>query len=254
MAPHRVVALPGAVLPAELAYADLRAALGERAEVVAKDLELYATETPPDDWSLDAEVDALFREADARGWDSFHLMGYSGGGAAALGAATRPGDRLLSLALLGPAWAGDWDSSPRHRALWQEMARLQSLPDEQLMPAFVTLSLAPGVPPPPPVAGEPPTWMARRPAGIKAFLRAFAEGRLDREALERFRHPVYLALGGLSNPDQYAEIAERLYRLFPDARLEVFADRHHFNPPHRAEPEALAGSLVALWSRAEQVG
>lgn len=37
----RVLLLPGAVMPAELAYGDFVAALGEDVEVVAKDLELY---------------------------------------------------------------------------------------------------------------------------------------------------------------------------------------------------------------------
>lgn len=39
--PMRVLLLPGAVMPAELAYGDFVAALGEDVEVVAKDLELY---------------------------------------------------------------------------------------------------------------------------------------------------------------------------------------------------------------------
>jgi len=63
--------------------------------------------------------------------------------------------------------------------------------------------------------------------------------------------PVYFALGGLSNPDEYGEIAERLGRTFPDFTLEEFPDRHHFDPPHRVEPQVLAQSLRALWSRAE---
>ncbi len=62
---------------------------------------------------------------------------------------------------------------------------------------------------------------------------------------------MYFALGGLSNPDQYGEIAARLESVFPDFQLEVFAERHHFDPPHRIEPERLAGSLTALWRRAE---
>lgn len=40
--------------------------------------------------------------------------------------------------------------------------------------------------------------------------------------------------------------------LFPDFTLEVFADRHHFDPPHRAEPERLARSPLALWASPEQ--
>ena len=35
----------------------------------------------------------------------------------------------------------------------------------------------------------------------------------------------------------------------PDFTLEVFEDRHHFVPPHRAEPERLARMLAAFWSR-----
>jgi hypothetical protein len=38
--PHRVVLLPGGVVPAEPAYAALLAALGDRVDAVAKDLEV----------------------------------------------------------------------------------------------------------------------------------------------------------------------------------------------------------------------
>jgi hypothetical protein len=69
--------------------------------------------------------------------------------------------------------------------------------------------------------------------------------------LAPFHRPVFFALGGLSNPDEYAEEAERLSRVFPDFRLEVFEERHHFDPPHRIEPERLAGLLREHWSRAE---
>jgi hypothetical protein len=62
---------------------------------------------------------------------------------------------------------------------------------------------------------------------------------------------VFFALGELSNPDDYGEVAERLSRVFPDFRLEVFEERHHFDPPHRIEPERLAGLLREHWSRAE---
>jgi hypothetical protein len=37
--------------------------------------------------------------------------------------------------------------------------------------------------------------------------------------------------------------------VFPDFTLDVFAERHHFDPPHRVEPERLAGSLRAIWAR-----
>ncbi len=33
--------------------------------------------------------------------------------------------------------------------------------------------------------------------------------------------------------------------------LEVFDERHHFDPPHRIEPERVGSSLLELWGRAE---
>jgi hypothetical protein len=37
----------------------------------------------------------------------------------------------------------------------------------------------------------------------------------------------------------------------PDFTVETFPERHHFDPPHRAEPDHLANSLLALWQRTE---
>jgi pimeloyl-ACP methyl ester carboxylesterase len=251
MPPFRVVLLPGSVLPAELAYGALLSALGSDVDAVAKELEVYATPEPPADYSLDLEVAGVLRDANARGWSRFHLVGYSGGGAAALAFAAREPDRLLSLSLLEPAWAGNWDLSPTEQALWHDYEQLEGLPTEQFMAAFVRLNLKPGVEPPPPPPGDPPLWMVKRPAGIKAFMDTFRSYDLDPEALRSFERPVYFVLGGLSNPDQWVEIAERLGRVFPDFQLELFEERHHFDPPHRIEAERLASSLRAVWLRAE---
>lgn len=247
----RVILLPGVVLPAALAYGSLLDELGADADVVAKDLEVYATGEPPADYSLDLEVSGVVREADERGWDRFHIVGYSGGGAAALAVAAHRPERLLSVALLEPAWAGNWDLAPAEEALRREYERLESLPHDRFMRAFMQVQVLPGVELPPP-PGDPPEWMATRPAGIAALTRTFKTYDLDREALEAFSRPVYFALGGLSNPDQYREIAARLARVFPDFELEVFDDRHHFDPPHRVEPDRLARSLRAVWRRAER--
>jgi pimeloyl-ACP methyl ester carboxylesterase len=246
-----VIVLPGIVTPAELAYGALIAALGPDVDAVPKELEVYATPEPPEDYSLDVEVAGVLREADARGWGRFHLVGYSGGGAASLAFAAAQPDRLVSLALLEPAWAGNWNLSPAEEAVWREFHALEGLAIEQFMPTFMRLGLKPGVPLPEPPPGDPPPWMAKRPAGIVAINRAFKRGDIDREALRRFERPVYFALGALSNPAQYEEIAKRLSRVFRDFELEVFEERHHFDPPHRIEPERLAYSLKALWRRAE---
>ena len=47
------------------------------------------------------------------------------------------------------------------------------------------------------------------------------------------------------------EAADRLATIFPDFTIETFPDRHHFDPPHRIEPEHIARSLLALWQRAD---
>src|SRR5579859_1311251 len=245
----RVVFLPGSVLPADLAYGALVEALGDDVDPLFKDLEVYSGPQPPPDYSLDTEIAGVLREADARGWDRFHLVGYSGGGASALALTAKHPERLETLALLEPAWAGSWDWSPEHIALWRKYDELEGLPPPQYMAAFMRLGVRPEVVLPPPPPGEPPPWMAKRPAGIAAFLRTFQTYDLDREALRRFDRPVYFALGGLSNPDDYGEIATRLATVFPDFRLEVFEDRHHFDPPHRIEPERLAASLRTHWAR-----
>ncbi|MDR6415502.1 alpha/beta hydrolase [Pseudarthrobacter sulfonivorans] len=251
MGPIRAILLPGAGLPAQAAYGDLIAALGPEVQAVAKDLELYADNELPADWSLDTEIDGVLREADARGWHKFHLTGYSGGGAAALAFAAKHPDRLLSLALLEPAWAGNWDWSPAYAEVRKKYDQLETLPPEQFLPAFARLGVKSDVvipPPPDPL----PSWMANRPAGIRAFLRAFRTYDLERALLAAFSQPVFFALGGLSNPDDYGDIATRLSRVFfPDFHLEVFPKLHHFDPPHRIEPARLAEMLRRHWEQAE---
>jgi pimeloyl-ACP methyl ester carboxylesterase len=245
------VLLPGIVLPAELAYAALLEVLGERVDAVAKDLEVYAADEPPLGYGLDLEVEGVQRVADAHGFGRFHLVGYSAGGAASLAFTSVHSDRLLSLALLEPAWAGN-DRTPEEEAVMRSFRALERLPPDQSMAEFQRLQVAPGVDPPPPPEGPPPAWMDKRPAGIRAILGAFDNADLDAGALRAFDRPAYFALGGRSNPDVFARMAERLAALLPDFTIETFPERHHFDPPHRVEPEHLANSLLTLWHRAEQ--
>jgi len=88
MAPFRVILLPGSVLPGELAYGSLVAAL-DSTDAVVKELEVYASPEAPPDYTLDLEIGGVLRDADERDWEQFHLVGYSGGGAAALAFAAR---------------------------------------------------------------------------------------------------------------------------------------------------------------------
>jgi len=170
-----------------------------------------------------------------------------------LAVAAKHPERLTSLVLLEPAWAGDWDWRPAHARLWEQYEALHSLPPAQFMAGFMKLAVRPDVVLPPPPEGDPPPWMAKRPAGIRAFIETFRSYQLERERLAAFRQPVLLVLGGRSNPDDFGEIIERLSTVFPDVRTEIFAERHHFDPPHRIEPEKLAALLHAHWERAEGI-
>jgi pimeloyl-ACP methyl ester carboxylesterase len=246
----QVILLPGGVMPADLAYGALIDALGDDVEAIAKDLEVYAGPEPPPDYTLEHEIGGLLRTARDAGFDRFHLVGYSGGGASSLAFAARHPERLLSLALIEPAWMGNEGLSPEEKAVRREFDRIMSLPPDQMMPAFVAVQLAPGVPPPPPPPGAPPPWMATRPAGLRAFTNAFRSSTLDLDRLRTLELPVYFAIGRRSNPDYYARMSERAREIFPDFTLEVFEERHHFDPPHRIEPGRTARALEAHWARA----
>lgn len=193
----------------------------------------------------------IARLADEAGFERFHLVGYSGGGACSLAFTAAHPDRLFSLALLEPAWAGNEGLRPEELEVRRAFRSLAGQPPREFMANFSRLQIKTGVEPPPPPTGPPPPWMAKRPAGLTAFMAAFDKSHLDLERLHRFSRPVYFALGGLSNPDYYGLMAERLRKVFPDFSLEVYPDRHHFDPPHRIEPSKVAAALRRLWQRAQ---
>lgn len=245
----QAILLPGGVMPAELAYGALLEALGDDVHAVAKDLEMYADSTPPPDYTLKHEIDGILRTAESVGFGRFHLVGYSGGGASSLAFAAQHPERLATLALIEPAWMGNDGLSPRERAIWDEFKRIAAMAPDQMLPAFVAIQLAPGVEPPPPPPDPRPAWMTTRPAGLRAFIETFTTSDLDLGRLRAFDRPVLLVLGGRSNPDYYRRMAERASTIFADLTLEVFEDRHHFDPPHRVEPERTAKLLREHWQR-----
>ena len=248
-----VILLPGGVLPADLAYADLIEELGAGVDTRPKDLEIYATEKPPEGYGLEVEVEGIKRHADAAGFDRFHLVGYSAGGASSIAFCSTYPERLLSLTLNEPAYGGSVGQSDAEASRWREFDRISHLPESELMRAFVRTQLRDGVDPPPPPPDPPPPWVKKRPAGVLAFIEAFPRFVLDLDALRGFKRPVLFTLGGKSHPDYYAEIAKRLATIFPDFTLELFEDRHHFDPPHRVEVKRFAELLLTFWDRAETV-
>jgi pimeloyl-ACP methyl ester carboxylesterase len=247
-----IVFVPGGVMPAELSYGALLPVLGDRVRAVAKNLEVYAGDTPPRDYGLGLEVDGITRAADAAGFRDFHLVGYSAGGASSLAFAARYPDRLRSLALIEPAWIGNVGLSEEDRADLEELDRIVALPPDRSVPAFMRWQMRQGVEPPALLQSfaSPPPWMAKRPAGLAAIAHAFHTYDLDRGPFRHFHRPVYYALGSLSNP-YYERAARTLADAFPDLEVEVYEGRSHLDPPHRAEPERFARALRILWGRAE---
>jgi pimeloyl-ACP methyl ester carboxylesterase len=248
---RRVVFLPGGVTPVAASYAPLLAKLGTEIDPVLKDLEVYATDRPPEDYSIGMEVDGLRRTVDDEGLAEFHLVGYSGGGAVALAFAARYPERLTSLAIFEPAnLPGAWDEGERQE--WHAFtAGLATLPQDEMLAEFTRRHLRPGVAPPAPPPGPAPEWMAKRPAGLNAMMAAFRADDTDREALRHCVFPVYLAHGLLTGEYMLRRI-QRLAGLLPDVWIEAYEGVHHFGPPQRTHPARYAEALRWLWTRAEQ--
>ena len=209
------------------------------------------TEEPPAGWDLDTEVSGVSRLADEAGFDRFHLVGYSAGGACALAFCAAHRERLLSLTLSEPAWGGNEGWSEEEREHWRQFDEMMDLPPEQMMAAFMGSGQTTDEEPAPPDDEPMPPWFARRPAGLKALHSAFKTYHLDLSRLRAFDRPVLYVTGGKSNPIENEPIVQRLEKVFPDFTRETYAERHHFDPPHRAEPDRFAASLKKLWQRAE---
>jgi pimeloyl-ACP methyl ester carboxylesterase len=245
-----VLFVPGGVMPAELAYGPLLRVIGDKIQPILKELEVYATDAPPPGYGLELEVEGIRRVADMAGVKSFHLVGYSAGGASSLAFAAKYPVRLRSLALIEPAWIGS--VTPEDAADWAEIERLIMLSPDERMSAFFHWQMRPGVQPPalPLPPGPPPPWMAKRPAGLEAFIRAFNTYHLDQDRFRLLNRPVYYALGSLSTRF-YERSAKRLASLLPDMQVEEYDGRSHLDPPHRAEPERFAHALRDLWARSD---
>jgi len=247
-----VVFVPGGVMPSELAYNPLLDIVGQEIQPIVKELEVYRFDQPQLDYSLETEVEGIKKAANEACVKSFHLVGYSAGGASALAYTARYPERVRSLALIEPAWIGK--TSPENKGEWDAITRLMALPDDERMKAFMRWQMRPGTEPPslPLPPGPPPVWMAKRPAGLVAVMQAFNSYNLDQQRFREFDKPVYYALGGLSTPF-YEKNAGTLSKMFPDMQVEMYDERSHLDPPHRSEAERFARAMRDLWKRGEKV-
>jgi pimeloyl-ACP methyl ester carboxylesterase len=237
--------LPGIIAPAAIRYEALIARLPD-VNSLLKDLEVYASDAPPPDYSIALEVAGVDRAADEAGFERFHLYGHSGGGAVALAyAAARP-ERLLSLAVDEPAF----DFTQEAHADLDEFRPLASLPVPERMRVFMELQVSSAVGLAPPQEGPPPAWMALRPGGIDAFLAALERHERLADRYASFRSPVLYTWGSLTHP-RWEMIKERLAKLFTDFSAQRFEGLHHLNTSHQAEPDRVAELLLGFWARAE---
>jgi pimeloyl-ACP methyl ester carboxylesterase len=244
---HTVILLPGIIAPAAVRYGALMQHLSG-VRLVIHDLAVYDGDSPPEGYSISVEVDALDRAADEEGLAQFHVFGHSGGGAVALAYAAQRGDRLISLAVDEPA--SDFTVGGDATYGWAEFDEAMTLPEDEAMVAFMQLQVAADVVLPAPPDGPPPPWMAKRPAGIAAFVRAVRSHRIDEDRYREFAAPVYFSRGSRTHP-RWEAMQERLAGVFPDFTGEIFDGLHHLNPAHQDDPARVAPTLTAFWEQAE---
>ena len=101
-----------------------------------------------------------------------------------------------------------------------------------------------------PPEGPPPPWMAKRPAGIDAFLDALENHERLEQQYGAVRAPVLFTWGSVTHP-RWNNMRHRLENLFPDFTSQRFEGLHHLNTSHQAEPERVARMLDDFWTRAE---
>jgi pimeloyl-ACP methyl ester carboxylesterase len=240
---HDVIFLPGIIAPAAQRYAPLLRHLVDVNPIV-KDLEVYRDDAPPAGYSIATEIAGVLRAADEAGVERFHLYGHSGGGAVALALALTHSDRVLTLAVDEPA--SDFTDRGNTEYGWPGFDRALRLPPSESTAEFLRLQVAPGVALPPPPSGTPPTWMAKRPAGMRAFIEALRAHHVTEETYRAFEKPVYFTWGSVTHP-RWRSMELRLSKLLPTFSSEMFEGLHHLNTSHMAEPQRVAARLTTLW-------
>jgi pimeloyl-ACP methyl ester carboxylesterase len=216
MATIEVIALPGGVMPAAARYEAVASGVGAAAKLHTKDLEVYAADEPPSDYSIAQQVTALAAFADSLGLQRFHLLAYSGGGFIALAFAGSHPDRLKTLALF----------------------------------EFVQLQVREGVEVRPPQGPQPP-WMQKRPAALATMMAAFGTHPFDRSSLRSCTFPVFLGYGDLTGAQEEIR-AGILSRLFRDIHVKRFTGIHHFVRPEQVYTSEHIQALRDMWGRGEE--
>lgn len=218
------------------------AALGEEINPAFKNMDLLPAGQPIEDWTLDGEVHSLLAFVGAEGFESFDLVGYSGGAAVSLAFAASHPARLRSLTLIEPPWIGNDIWSEEESCFVNGFNALLDLPPNDLVASFFEL-FAPGANLPVPPDEKRVTRMAE---ALRMVWLGYRAKPLDRSLLAKINAPVFLPVGGRSAARMKA-LAELLADTFRRARVEVLAEQYHFNLLQRAAADFATG-LSKIWS------
>ena len=242
-----VIFVPGSATPAAIVYGKVIPLISDTVQPVLKDLEVYAADAPPKDYAVNVEVEGIKSTADAAGAAQFHLVGGSAGGVYALEFAAQNPERLLSLALFEPGVHDRVNWSPEEQAAYAQLED-PTLAPNQLLPLMMKMLIPPGVSLPIDRPQPPPEILAKVAVGLKAIFNSAREYKINLDQFRQFHQPVYLAFCGLSPSFISWRPAERLAKVFPNIRIEIYEKLHHLNPPLTAEPERFANALRELWN------
>jgi len=196
-------------------------------------------------YDLALEVNAVDVTAQAHGLSRYHLVGFSAGATVALGATLALRDAVQSLTVLEAAAIGDDDWHPSETAWRASLAAVRAVPAEQRGQAFRRMLMRPGEPVPP--LGPPPPWDPKTDM-LEDML---AQAGFISSDLAAITQPVLAIYGGRSHPRMQHQ-NERLAQVIPHTKTEVFSERSHLSPPHRAEPARLAEMLIDFWMRSRK--
>jgi pimeloyl-ACP methyl ester carboxylesterase len=247
-----VIFIHGGILPAAVQFAPLLKVLNSNIHPFLKELEIYHNNVLPGTYSLSIEVEGLHHAANQAGMDKFHIVSYSAGGTVALAYTGTYPERVSSLALIEPAVIPSQEWFADESDYWQQLRQAMSLSDQQLIQAYMRVELRQGARLPAPVLEEPQPWITSCVTSQKALVSAYSNFDLPYDRLKAYPSPVYIAVTEWSNPVELRK-AELLKKLFPVSRMEVYPYRHHFDPPHQAEPEHFAWALISLWEKAKGI-
>jgi len=196
-----------------------------------------------------SEVDLLAADLMRLGEDQIYLLGISAGASLALAYVAIDPGRIAGLGLIEPAWSYLPLTTIEQHYYADLNVVLELQPNEQ-RDAFVRLLVQPGIELPPVTSTAQRGYQGvQRPedTALAIVTRAMQGHCVESADLRAFRGPVYVGVGGRSNPMWRAQAAQ-IKAALPQTIVDVYPDRHHLDLPHHAEAERLCRALLDAWN------